>query len=164
MKNKILYTESQSLLSLWLCLILAAVTMASLSAYWQDIRQLSILPVIESPGFWINATIWLLFSIIRLRTIITQQGIVVYFFPFNFYTRKIVWKDIQAITVDRYHPISEFGGWGLRWGHKSRAFTAKGSLGVKLKMKTGMSFVIGTQNGEAIEQLNLNQFLTTNES
>ena len=159
MKNNTLFTESQSFFSWLLCLILLTVSVASFSVHWHDILQLDFVPLFQLPGFWINLVLWGLFGILRLKTIIREDGIEVYFFPFNFYRKRTLWADIRAIQVRNYNPIGEFGGWGLRRGVRGLAFSARGNLGLQLTLETGKILLIGTQNPAAIEQLNLSQFL-----
>ncbi|WP_313672883.1 hypothetical protein [Sphingobacterium multivorum] len=159
MKNNTLYTESQSFFSWLLCLVLLTVSVASFSVHWQEILRLDFVPLFQLPGFWINLVLWVLFGILRLKTNIREDGIEVYFFPFNFYRKRALWTDIRAVEVRKYNPIGEFGGWGLRRGWKGQAFSARGNMGLQLTLETGKVLLIGTQNPVEIEQLNLSQFL-----
>jgi len=159
MKSNTLYTESQSFFSWWLCLILLTVSVASFSVHWHDLLRLNFVPLFQLPGFWINLVLWGLFAVLRLKTTIREDGIEVYFFPFNFYRKRVQWSDIQSIEVRKYNPIGEFGGWGLRRGWKGLAFSARGNMGLQLTLETGKVLLIGTQNPVVIEQLNLSQFL-----
>lgn len=159
MRNNTFYNESQSFFSWWLCLILLSVGVASISAHWQDILQFNFVPLFKLPGFWINLALWCLFGVLRLKTTIHENGIEVYFFPFNFYRKRIAWGDITTVELRKYSPIAEFGGWGLRRGSRGRAFSAQGNMGLQLTMRNGKVLLIGTQNPVEIEQLNLSKFL-----
>lgn len=159
MKNNTLYTESQSFFSWWLCLILLSVSVATFSVHWQELLRLNFAPLFQLPGFWINVVLWGLFGVLRLRTTIREDGIEVFFFPFNFYRKRMRWTAIRAVEVRKYNPIGEFGGWGFRRGQKGLAFSARGNMGLQLTLETDKILLIGTQNPVEIEKLSLSQFL-----
>jgi hypothetical protein len=76
-------------------------------------------------------------------------GIHIRYYPFV--RRTIPFADIRAFQARRYHPIREFGGWGIRSGlGKKSAYNAKGDLGVELYLKDMRSIMIGSQRHEEL--------------
>ena len=106
---------------------------------------------------------WILMGVLRLNTTIGEEGVEIYFFPFSFYKKRLIWEDIKSITIGEYNPIREYGGWGGRWGLKGWAFSARGSRGAKFHMNDGSMVLVGTQKPEEMEQLNLNELLEKHE-
>jgi hypothetical protein len=43
-------------------------------------------------------------------------------------------QEIEAVEVVRYHPIREFGGWGIRGWGKKKAWTVRGDQAVRLRL------------------------------
>jgi len=159
MKSNTLYTESQSFFSWWLFLILLCFGAISFYGHWYDLLQLNLVLLFKLPTFWINLSLWGLFTVLRLKTTIHEDGVDVYFFPFNFYRKRLKWSDIRSIEVRKYNPIGEFGGWGLRRGWRGMAFSARGNMGLQFTLQNGKTLIIGTQHPGEIEQLNLFQCL-----
>jgi len=54
-----------------------------------------------------------------------------------------------------YSPISEYGGWGMRYSlsGKGRALNVSGRTGVQLVFKDGKKLLIGTQKADDIMQV-----------
>jgi hypothetical protein len=44
----------------------------------------------------------------------------------------------------------EYGGWGIRYGRKGRAYNVSGNMGLDLTLKPSKSFLIGTQTPDSI--------------
>lgn len=94
--------------------------------------------------FLVNA----LFSIMHLDTEITSEGIRIAFFPFV--RRFIAWHEVEKAQVREYNPISEFGGWGIRFGKNGMAYNVGGRIGLELTLKNGRRVMIGTQRDEEL--------------
>jgi len=101
----------------------------------------------------------LLFLIIgnaKLITLIDKRGIEYRFIPFQFKTHMIDWGSIESFEVISYHPIREYGGWGIRFGKGGkRAYNVSGNKGLQLYLKNGKQILIGTQ-----KDIELKEFLT----
>lgn len=95
---------------------------------------------------------WMIFKI-ELKTLIDQKGIHVRFIPFHFKDRTYPWSGIEKVYVREYKPVSEFGGWGLRYSIKGRgrAFNVSGNQGIQIEFKDGKKLLIGTQKPEKAE-------------
>lgn len=61
--------------------------------------------------------------------------------------KHIAWHEIESISVRKYHPIREYGGWGYRtgFGKKSGAMNVKGNIGIQIVLKNNKKLLIGTQ-------------------
>ncbi len=96
----------------------------------------------------------MLIFFIKLKTEIRSDGIYVSFKPFvrNRFIKK---EDILSWEVRKYNPVKEYGGWGYRFGTRSRgdALNVKGNMGLQLYLKKyNKKLLIGTQRPEAIER------------
>jgi len=94
----------------------------------------------------------LLFYSMNLKTNISNEGITYRYIPFHFSNHLIKWADIKEAYVREYKPMSEYGGWGLRYGRKGTAYNVKGNMGLQLILKDGKKILIGTQKAEELEQ------------
>ncbi len=97
----------------------------------------------------IFAAFWFLF---KLETRIDEQGITFRYLPFHRKPRLKEWEKIKSITVRKYHPIREYGGWGYRIGlRKKRALNVKGNMGIQIVYKNGRQLLLGTQRPKEVE-------------
>lgn len=95
-----------------------------------------------------------LFRILRLDTIVDSTGIHYRFFPFHTKMQDVLWEDLTAAYIRQYKPIAEYGGWGIRYGFKSKkAFNVAGNMGLQLEFKNGKSLLIGTQKPDELQNL-----------
>ena len=86
----------------------------------------------------------LFLSRLRLITSVRSDGV-----HLNFvYMKKkfIPFSDIERCEAVEYHPIRDFGGWGIRYGGKHGwAYNVKGNRGVSLHLSGGARFLVGSQ-------------------
>jgi hypothetical protein len=92
----------------------------------------------------------------RLITSIDQQGISYTFQPLHMRKRFIAWQDIDEVYIREYDAISEYGGWGMKFGSQGKGYTVKGRYGLQLVTQDGRSILIGTQKPIELERLMLN--------
>lgn len=97
----------------------------------------------------------LLFGFAKLTTMVDKAGIEYRFFPFHLKFQRIAWDKIDKFNVVTYHPIGDYGGWGIRSGKNGKAYNISGDKGLQIQLKTGKTLLIGTQN-----DVELNNFLT----
>lgn len=106
-------------------------------------------------GFVILGTFLLFawFLYMKLETRIDAQGIYVRFHGIPFCKRSIPWQDIKTISVITYSPLSDYGGWGVRYGMAGNGwcYNVSGSKGIKLFYRNGKPFLIGTQQADAAQ-------------
>jgi hypothetical protein len=100
--------------------------------------------------------IFILFKIMNLTVSIDASKVEFRFKPFHLNNQVISKEDIASAKVIKYAPISDYGGWGIRYSFKKgKAFTIRGHYGLLLKLKSGKSILLGTQQPEQ-----LSSFLT----
>lgn len=94
----------------------------------------------------------LLFFSFRLDTEIRRDGIYVRFFPIHLAFKKYAWATIKDAHVRKYAAITEYGGWGLRWGlfGKGDALNISGNQGLQLTFHSNKKLLIGTQKPQEI--------------
>ena len=94
--------------------------------------------------------------ILRLQTRVDNEGIHYRFFPIHLQWHKISWYDVQSWEVREYHPLQEYGGWGIRMSFSSsapshRAYTVRGNKGLFLQLRSGKFMLLGTQKSKEIK-------------
>jgi len=77
-----------------------------------------------------------------------------YRFPVLINRQKVIRKeDIMNYEVGKYHPLRDYGGWGIRIRSlKTRAFNVKGNQGVKFYLKNGKIILFGTQQPDELRK------------
>ena len=45
----------------------------------------------------------------------------------------------------QYKPLAEYGGWGIKYGFKGKAYNVSGNKGVKIFLKNGLNIMFGSQ-------------------
>ena len=58
--------------------------------------------------------------------------------------RRVSFDEIQEVEVVRYHPIREFGGWGIRGLGKKKAWTTRGDQAVRLHLTDDRLLYVGS--------------------
>ncbi|HEV7499621.1 MAG TPA: hypothetical protein VGQ33_06425 [Vicinamibacteria bacterium] len=56
--------------------------------------------------------------------------------------------EIARAEARTYHPIREYGGWGVRIGRGKRAYSVSGDRGVELILADGMRVMIGSRRAD----------------
>jgi len=100
--------------------------------------------------------LWILFGIglgylfysSKLITEVREDGLYVRFFPLTHH--KIPFENIKHCEARTYSPIREFGGWGIRYGRRGKAYNVSGNQGVQLELSNGKRFLIGSQRPEEL--------------
>lgn len=87
---------------------------------------------------------------LKLYTRIDIDGIHYRMKPFHWKERTIYWDEIDQVYVRKYSPILEYGGWGMRYRWKSRAFNVKGNYGIQVVKKNGTKILLGTQQPDEV--------------
>lgn len=101
--------------------------------------------------FLIWGAVFFLFEKTKLSTTIYEKEIRLRFPPFFSKEKIIPIQMIKKMEVRKYNPITEFGGWGLRYGFKGKAYNVKGNVGLQLNFKNGKNLLIGTQKGAQVK-------------
>lgn len=96
----------------------------------------------------IMAGMVLLVRKMKLLTEVHSDHLHIRFFPFL--TRNIPLSEIVRWEARTYHPIREYGGWGIRYGFKGKAYNVSGNRGVQLELSGGKKLLIGSQRAEEL--------------
>jgi hypothetical protein len=152
----VLFREIQRFRQLWLQILLIAVMSFAIYNLAQEIIHAvlannnppDIEIIIVSSLFGIGLPI--LFYLLNLTIEVRPDGICIRFFPFHLSFRVIRYADIESYKETNYHAIKEYGGWGIKYGRKGKAYTVFGNRGVQLKLKNGDEILIGSQKPEEL--------------
>lgn len=103
--------------------------------------------------FLILVFVWFLF--LKLETSINHEGITVNYRGIPFCKRNIKWAEIETISVITYSPLTDYGGWGVRYSMSGNGwcYNVSGEYGIKLFTLNKKPFLIGTQKKEAAEKI-----------
>lgn len=138
------FQEEQAFDQIWLWVLMSIEMVAILVPI-----VLAKLPVMAMfIGLGAMALTFAILGSLRLRTRMDREGV---HYQMRFFHRKertIPWQEIEQIYVRQYSPILEYGGWGIRYGLKGRAYTVKGTNGIQLVKKDGKRILLGTQKPE----------------
>ena len=59
---------------------------------------------------------------------------------------------MKNIEVVNYDPVSEYGGWGIRYGKNGWAYTVKGTRAIKINTSLNETILIGTSNPDKVSK------------
>jgi hypothetical protein len=160
MQNDILFSEKQRFTQWWLWLILFAVNSIFVYGCYQQIilvQEFGDKPMSNAGilvALSVVALITFLFYSLKLETIIKVDGIYVRFFPFHIAYKKFTWNNIEKVYVRQYKPITEYGGWGLRYGvfGNGNALNVSGNQGLQIIFNNSTTMLlIGTKKPEELQ-------------
>ena len=160
--NENLFSEKQRFGQKWIwAILIGANSIFFYGVFYQvfqrksfDDNSMSNMQLLIASGLMLLFTLAVL--TLKLETYIKKDGIYVRFFPFHLTLKKYSWDNIQRFSVRQYDPITEYGGWGFRFGFltKGMAFNVSGNKGIQLVLKNGSRLLIGTNKpDEASETL-----------
>lgn len=142
---RLLFRETQRFRQLWVWILCAAIAMVPvilitpLLLQGPRATQFITLSIFMAVGFFPLAI-----TFIGLTTIVTSDMVILEFFPFR--KRRIPIAHIASCSVEKYHPIKEFGGWGIKWSlrNTTTAYSVSGDQGLRLQLAGGEKLLIGT--------------------
>ena len=153
-----IFVETQRFRSVWVYLIIAL--LGGLVA-WGIVQQVILgVPFGNNPapdwfllvmGLLPLALVWL-FRRTILSTKIDQTGIHYRFAPFLNKWKVKNWKEIQKAEIVTYKPLRDYGGWGIRYGLKGKAYNVAGNQGLSIQLKNGKKLLLGTQKADEMKQ------------
>lgn len=91
-----------------------------------------------------------LFYTLHLITEVRDEGVYIRFFPL--WGKLIPYRSIQSCTARTYKPLSEYGGWGIKYGRSGWAYNIIGNRGVQLVLDDGKRILIGSQRTDDLIQ------------
>lgn len=93
-----------------------------------------------------------LFAASKLTTQVTDEALYVRFRPFHLHARRFLPGEIASCEAITYRPMLEYGGWGLRWGLRGKAYNVSGNRGVRLQFINGKRLLIGSRRAEELAE------------
>lgn len=99
-----------------------------------------------------------LFHAMKLVVRVAGGYLQVRFFPFV--NRRVPLEQVAHREARIYHPLREYGGWGIRYGGRPRgwAYTVSGNSGVQIELKNGERLLIGSRRAdELVEALTIGE-------
>jgi len=94
----------------------------------------------------------LFFYLINLTTVVRGDGLYYRFFPMHLSFRKISFTNLKTYEVRTYSALREYGGWGIRWGLKGKAYNVSGNRGVQLELSNGERILIGSRRPDELAE------------
>jgi hypothetical protein len=92
----------------------------------------------------------LLFVFASLIVEVRRDALHYRFVPFHRSFHRIDYVDIELCEARTYHPIREYGGWGIRWSRGGKAYNVKGDRGVQLVFTDGRRLLFGSQQADEL--------------
>jgi len=153
-----LFHEEQRFGQWWFWLILLVAAAPAWYIWWQYLvrRRTVSADVTEGVIVWL---VWLgvgvllpvVFASMRLVTQVRYDGVYVRYIPFHWRWVKITPERIKSVQARTYNPLLEYGGWGIRYGARGKAYTVSGNQGVELEFADGRTLLIGSRRAEELE-------------
>jgi hypothetical protein len=134
---KYLFEENQKFTQWWLWVILLSFPIISFGPFDENDVNINYVLI----GFFIP----FLFYLFELRLKVNAEGLHFQFFPFHFKSHIIKMADIEKFKAMEYSPLKEYGGWGIKYGFKGKAYNVSGNKGVKIFLNNGTNIMFGSQ-------------------
>ena len=139
-----LFEEKQKFTQWWLWVILLSFPIISVGPF--DDNEINVYYVL------IGLAIPLLFYLFELRIKVNEDGLHYQFSPFHLKFYVIKMDEIESFKAIEYSPLKEYGGWGIKYGFKGKAYNVSGNKGVKIFLKNGSNIMFGSQKHKDFEQ------------
>ncbi|MFC2008128.1 DUF6141 family protein [Chloroflexota bacterium] len=154
-----LYRETQYFRQLWLWALVLLISLLSLYGVFQQLilgEPFGNNPAPDSVMVILAIVFGIALPVFMYKTNLTTEvrsdGIHIRFFPFHLSFRKIATEEIRGFEACTYSPIKDYGGWGIRFGRKGKAYNISGNRGVQLELSNGKHLLIGSQKPEELAE------------
>ena len=134
---KYLFEENQKFTQWWLWVILLSFPIISFGPFDENSININYILI----GFAIP----FLFYLFELRLKVSDEALHFQFFPFHFKSHIIKLEDIKKFKAMEYSPLKEYGGWGIKYGFKGKAYNVSGNKGVKILLNNETNIMFGSQ-------------------
>ena len=143
------YSETQRFRQLWIWILITVPTVVTTSSLTWSIfntpsNKSTIILTTLICSIFLSSIIYLVY-IATLDTKITAVGVFIKYRPFHRKWILFPFESIQAAESCKYNPIRDYGGWGIRYGLKGKAYNVSGNMGVLIKFSDGTRLLIGSQ-------------------
>lgn len=158
METDAAFREVQYFRQPWLLIVMAGIILLNI---WGVVQQIVLgQPWGDNPAsnellliiFLLSGILFPVFILsINLRVEVRKEGLVYRFFPMHLHDRTIAWQEITGHEMVNYHPLRDFGGWGIRYGKLGKAYSVSGDQGVLLVLDDGQKLVIGSRDANGLD-------------
>ena len=157
-----LYRETQYFRQVWLWALVLFISLLSLYGAFQQLILGTPFGNNPAPDS-VTVVLAIIFGIVlplfmytmNLTTEVHSDGLYIRYFPFHLSFHRIAAEEIQRYEVCTYSPIKDYGGWGIRFGRKGKAYNVSGNRGVQLELSNRKHLLVGSQKPEElVEALN----------
>jgi hypothetical protein len=135
---RVRYHEEQRFHGLIFAVLLAAVLIVAASTALDLLSARATDPWLLAIGPGIAVAVAILLSLSHLDIDVGDDEVRIAF-RYLWPARRSRFRDIASLSVRRYHPLFEYGGWGVRLGPAGWAFNTGGDEGVQLRLRKGVS-------------------------
>lgn len=91
-----------------------------------------------------------LFISTKLVVEVKKDALYYRFYPFHLAWHRLAYPEIKSAEARTYRPIKEYGGWGIRYGPKGKAYNVSGDRGVQLELANGKRVLFGSQEADEL--------------
>lgn len=154
-----LFREEQRFRQWWVWLLVLGVSavvdtalVASLVDYARHGTKISWSEAYLGPAIGVTITVALvaLFLSARLITEVRENGLFIRFIPFHLRPKRILLDEATSCRAVTYSPIGTYGGWGIRYTWKGKAYNVYGNRGARVEFANGRHLLIGSQRSEEL--------------
>jgi hypothetical protein len=140
----VLFEERQRFVNRVVAFVLLGLLLLATLFAWQDVRA-------HVPGgpqltMFLPPALVAILLFLELHVTVGDAGVRIRMLPFA--NRTIAPAQIARWEARTYRPIREYGGWGLRFGSRGRAYNVSGERGVELTLDNGKRVLIGSQRSD----------------
>ncbi|MFD3000098.1 DUF6141 family protein [Pontibacter toksunensis] len=156
-EQNILFRERQRFTQFWLWVVVLVVASIFWAGFVSQIVldggfannpisdvQVIVLFIVMGIGFPV------FFYSMRLTTLVQPGELQVRFWPFHLSPKRIPLHTVRDYARITYHPIRDYGGWGIRWSLRGKAYNMSGNEGVQLHFYNRKPLLIGSQNADEL--------------
>ena len=139
--NETYYSERQKFRQWWIWILILIGPLIYLWIIFQQIVMNSQIGdnsanyLLFIPGFIFGIGLPLFIYSMGLDTEVTDCGVRIRFRPFHRKWVVLEFNNIQKAEAHTYSPIKDYGGWGIRYGTKGKAYNVSSNKGLFLTMK-----------------------------
>ena len=91
---------------------------------------------------------------LKLDIKVESSGLHLKFWPLHRCWRVFQFEEIHSCDAVWYRPLFDYGGWGIRYGRKGKAYTVSGDRGIELVLKKNIkrTVIVGSQRSQELSQ------------
>lgn len=94
----------------------------------------------------------LMYAVGGLTVLVKRTKLTVHLGSIPLVSKNIAYADINSLESVRYHPLREFGGWGVRGFGAKQAWSARGDEAVVLHLVSGKQLYVGSDHPHRLEE------------